>query len=74
MNSTTIYILAEIVFLLMNQSCRSGDFLEINNAQNYVNQKNSLTASAKSDSTVQKEIEVIETDPPKDRDNWKIAN
>ncbi|MFP3591319.1 hypothetical protein [Chryseobacterium sp. SIMBA_038] len=74
MNSTTIYILAGIVFLLMNQSCRSGDFLEINDAQNHVNQKNSLTASAKSDSTVQKEIEVIETDPPKDRDNWKIAN
>ncbi|MFZ4929117.1 hypothetical protein [Chryseobacterium sp. Mn2064] len=75
MNIKTIYILAIMLLLIIAQSCQSEEILERNEIPELATEENHYTTSSKSDSTSQeKEIEIKETDPPKDRDNWKVSN
>ncbi|KIC61348.1 hypothetical protein [Chryseobacterium taiwanense] len=73
MNIKTIYILAGILLLITTKSCRSEELLESSEIPVYATDDTHNRPSSKSDSTSQeKEPEVVEVDPPKDRDNWKI--
>ncbi|MEN4761693.1 hypothetical protein ABEG63_15260 [Chryseobacterium sp. C39-AII1] len=75
MNIKTIYILASILLVITAQSCRSEEILDHNEIPKLATEENHYTTSSKSDSTSQeKEIEITENDPPKDRDNWKVSN
>lgn len=75
MNIKTIYILVSILLVITSQSCQSEEILEYNGIPKLAIEENHYKISSKSDSTSQeKEIEITETDPPKDRDNWKVSN
>jgi hypothetical protein len=64
-----LFITTGSIILLLN-SCREQDSYA-NETENYVTNQSALS---KGDSIASKEVgEVGETDPPKDRDNWRMS-
>ncbi|WP_312304009.1 hypothetical protein [Chryseobacterium sp.] len=68
----TLHIVAEILFSLIILSCREESLPQIPYPEMPVLTTEKIVSKKEDSTTLAKELEIGETDPPKDRDNWKV--